>query len=435
MTSREQLESDAALARRLQEEEFRSPIYYHAHAPRSPHTPPNSAPPRVTPGAPRQTHGPYASASPRQPTPPLPPRSSHPFAQGRASFSSDDMLSELLRRIGEPWPAGAPDALQDLPARDDPRARHARARGPHGPPEGLVESLLDATMGHAARGFAQGGASRARGFVVTPQGFSRLDVQANGGRSRERQDDRQPQRRHSDRGSPHAQRQAEARGRGRGVPRYPQPQRYTHTQPQRYPQPGETHFHHVHHRGDDNGNSFRDIGEMLNVVFSDLAAPFNDTGMHGGIEVGLRELFQSITGGGGGNAQPQQYEDWLQFIDRMGHVNRGASETEIGRLPSERFDKRLLERVRMKRRQREGGSKGGRSGASSSSAGGSSSSSRPEEVEKCAICLGEYEDGEQVKTLPCFHVFHTECVDRWLAVNKICPFCKKSIRPGDASGQ
>lgn len=143
------------------------------------------------------------------------------------------------------------------------------------------------------------------------------------------------------------------------------------------------------------------------------------------------EYLQSVLPGlGGAPGEPQQYEDWLQFVDRMGHVNRGASESEINNLPSEKFDKKLLDRVRKSRRQREGGSS---SGSSSTAGPSSKKESSKNEAEKCAICLGEYEDGEEVKTLPCFHVFHTECVDKWLKVNKICPFCKQSIRPGDNS--
>eukprot|EP01112_Ceratiomyxa_fruticulosa_P001707 TRINITY_DN11874_c0_g1_i1.p1 TRINITY_DN11874_c0_g1~~TRINITY_DN11874_c0_g1_i1.p1 ORF type:complete len:721 (-),score=113.93 TRINITY_DN11874_c0_g1_i1:251-2413(-) len=51
----------------------------------------------------------------------------------------------------------------------------------------------------------------------------------------------------------------------------------------------------------------------------------------------------------------------------------------------------------------------------------------PFEHAVCGICLGDYEIGESLRHLPCNHHFHTSCVDRWLAVRKLCPFCKHPI--------
>jgi len=45
----------------------------------------------------------------------------------------------------------------------------------------------------------------------------------------------------------------------------------------------------------------------------------------------------------------------------------------------------------------------------------------------CAICLSDYEIGEDIRYLPCNHHFHAGCVDQWLFTNKSCPFCKHEI--------
>ncbi|KYR00725.1 hypothetical protein DLAC_02766 [Tieghemostelium lacteum] len=45
----------------------------------------------------------------------------------------------------------------------------------------------------------------------------------------------------------------------------------------------------------------------------------------------------------------------------------------------------------------------------------------------CCICLTKLEIGESVKTLPCLHVFHEECIDKWLVINKVCPIDKNPI--------
>ncbi|XP_063992054.1 dual specificity protein kinase splA isoform X2 [Diachasmimorpha longicaudata] len=50
-----------------------------------------------------------------------------------------------------------------------------------------------------------------------------------------------------------------------------------------------------------------------------------------------------------------------------------------------------------------------------------------EDMEKCTICLSEFEDCESVRRLPCMHLFHKDCVDQWLCTNKRCPICRVDI--------
>lgn len=49
----------------------------------------------------------------------------------------------------------------------------------------------------------------------------------------------------------------------------------------------------------------------------------------------------------------------------------------------------------------------------------------------CAICLGEFADGEKVRVLPrCAHGFHVRCVDTWLLSHDSCPTCRGSVLDG-----
>lgn len=48
----------------------------------------------------------------------------------------------------------------------------------------------------------------------------------------------------------------------------------------------------------------------------------------------------------------------------------------------------------------------------------------------CMICLAEKEVGETVRTLPCMHDFHVDCIDQWLKTNCTCPICKTDILTG-----
>ncbi|KAF9290829.1 hypothetical protein BGZ68_005901 [Mortierella alpina] len=47
--------------------------------------------------------------------------------------------------------------------------------------------------------------------------------------------------------------------------------------------------------------------------------------------------------------------------------------------------------------------------------------------EECAICLFDFEDGDELRHLYCDHFFHRSCVDRWLVKNAFCPKCKRHI--------
>ena len=46
---------------------------------------------------------------------------------------------------------------------------------------------------------------------------------------------------------------------------------------------------------------------------------------------------------------------------------------------------------------------------------------------ECPICLLEPLAGESVLILPCFHVYHHECITRWLQLKKYCPVCKHDV--------
>ncbi|XP_072174336.1 uncharacterized protein [Diadema setosum] len=106
------------------------------------------------------------------------------------------------------------------------------------------------------------------------------------------------------------------------------------------------------------------------------------------------------------------YEELVQLGEHLGQVNRGASRSTIERntLPH-----------KYKRHQRENDS--------SQETGEVEGAVKIEDddMEKCTICLSYFEDDEEVRRLPCMHLFHAECVDQWLVTNKRCPICRVDI--------
>ena len=48
---------------------------------------------------------------------------------------------------------------------------------------------------------------------------------------------------------------------------------------------------------------------------------------------------------------------------------------------------------------------------------------------KCVICTDDFVNGVQVIqfTCPSKHIFHTDCLKKWLSVHAICPLCKYAL--------
>lgn len=45
------------------------------------------------------------------------------------------------------------------------------------------------------------------------------------------------------------------------------------------------------------------------------------------------------------------------------------------------------------------------------------------EDEKCTLCDSEIFEGQYIRKLCCQHIFHTDCINKWLARDFLCPTC------------
>ncbi|KAM6446658.1 E3 ubiquitin-protein ligase RNF149 isoform 2-T2 [Liasis olivaceus] len=49
------------------------------------------------------------------------------------------------------------------------------------------------------------------------------------------------------------------------------------------------------------------------------------------------------------------------------------------------------------------------------------------DTENCAICIENYKAKDNVRLLPCKHIFHKLCIDPWLLEHRTCPVCKLDV--------
>jgi hypothetical protein len=53
-------------------------------------------------------------------------------------------------------------------------------------------------------------------------------------------------------------------------------------------------------------------------------------------------------------------------------------------------------------------------------------------IDACGVCLAEFDDGDELRVLPCGHYFHQSCIDHWLLRSaSVCPSCKQELLQDD----
>ncbi|XP_010878805.2 E3 ubiquitin-protein ligase Arkadia isoform X3 [Esox lucius] len=157
--------------------------------------------------------------------------------------------------------------------------------------------------------------------------------------------------------------------------------------------------------------------------------PFMHTGMSEVTYPHIRYISSRMTGFG------RTYEDLLHLEERLGTVNRGASQGTIERCTYPHKYKKVLETERDIDQQLTPeawatiGKNMHATSASRKLHGKQDEDEGADEdtEEKCTICLSILEEGEDVRRLPCMHLFHQLCVDQWLLTNKKCPICRVDI--------
>ncbi|KAG5007879.1 hypothetical protein GLYMA_09G214600v4 [Glycine max] len=98
-----------------------------------------------------------------------------------------------------------------------------------------------------------------------------------------------------------------------------------------------------------------------------------------------------------------------QQQQRPSQTTEGTSLASVANMiPTHRYSKKKVDSVVQGRSNCDGGDDG----------------------DTCAVCLGDFEDGEELRTMPeCMHSFHVACIDMWLSSHSSCPICRSSATP------
>lgn len=90
------------------------------------------------------------------------------------------------------------------------------------------------------------------------------------------------------------------------------------------------------------------------------------------------------------------YEELLDLGEAVGTQSRGLSRELINLLPISRYKR-------------------------------GSFFSRKKSKERCVVCQMRYKRGDRQTKLPCKHIYHTDCISKWLSINKVCPVCNMEV--------
>jgi len=130
------------------------------------------------------------------------------------------------------------------------------------------------------------------------------------------------------------------------------------------------------------------------------SAPFA-SGFYNGDDPFLsRPPFRSI------NVDMMDHNELLLLGERLGRVSRGAQQSRINELPTRKF---VQKPKPVDEKTETDGKESGNDKMS------------------CCICMEVFQTSEDVRTLPCLHIYHTKCIDKWLLRNRTCPICKFDI--------
>lgn len=111
--------------------------------------------------------------------------------------------------------------------------------------------------------------------------------------------------------------------------------------------------------------------------------------------------------------------DFLRIHSPSGNGDGGATKQEIDTCTLTRKFKSVVKKTRIVAE-----SVGSEEDGKSQSKNGAD---EQDNMSVCCICMREFNDGDNVRLLPCMHQFHKQEIDKWLSSSAKCPICKTPI--------
>lgn len=118
------------------------------------------------------------------------------------------------------------------------------------------------------------------------------------------------------------------------------------------------------------------------------------TGQNGG-GAQLNQIFSQVIPGV--SANPQDYASGREFQDLLNHLFE--SQMPRGNPPARQSEIDCLPEVTISAQQ------------------------AADELE-CSICKDEFEEGATARQMPCEHLYHADCITKWLGLHNQCPVCR-----------
>ncbi|KAL5727683.1 RING-type E3 ubiquitin transferase [Ranunculus cassubicifolius] len=150
-----------------------------------------------------------------------------------------------------------------------------------------------------------------------------------------------------------------------------------------------------------NPNSQLELDEALALSLQELENQFSGSSVDGdsesesvNAEVNSAETSTEAAREDTVDPDNMTYEELQSLGDEIGAESRGLSDELLEYLPSYKYKTGFFKK---------------------------------EKHEDCVICCMTYRNREKLTMLPCQHQYHSDCIKKWLKINKACPVCNEEV--------